>query len=114
MRRTFLVAFLGAAVGGAFVPGGVRAQTCAANVPHVTGTWLVLPYQMPINPISASLLPTGKVLIVAVSENDARNNSTGAESYLAAIWEPTGITERSIAVQHLGYDEVSSVTAPLP
>jgi hypothetical protein len=41
----------------------VRAQTCAANVPHVTGTWVVLPYQMPINPISASLLHTGKVLI---------------------------------------------------
>src|SRR5258708_10407996 len=114
MRRTFLVAFLGAAVGGAFVPGGVRAQTCAANVPHVTGTWVVLPYQMPINPISASLLPTGKVLIVAGSENDARNNSTGAESYRAAIWDPTGITESSIAVQNLSYDVFCSGTATLP
>jgi hypothetical protein len=101
MRRTFLVAFLGAAIGGAVVPGGVRAQTCAANVPHVTGTWVVLPYQMPINPISASLLPTGHVLIVSGSENDAKNNSTGAESYRAAIWDPTGKTEGSIAVQNL-------------
>lgn len=114
MRRTFLVAFLGAAVGGAFVPGGVRAQTCAANVPHVTGTWVVLPYQMPINPISASLLPTGKVLIVAGSENDAKNNSKGAESYRAATWDPTGNTESSIAVQNLSYDVFCSGTATLP
>ena len=47
------------------------AQTCPDNIPHVTGTWTVLPYQMPINPISANLLPNGKVLIVAGSENDA-------------------------------------------
>ena len=37
------------------------AQTCPDNIPHVTGTWtLALPYQMPINPISANLLPNGK------------------------------------------------------
>jgi hypothetical protein len=114
MRRIFLVTFLVAAVAGAFVPGGVRAQTCAANVPHVTGTWVVLPYQMPINPISASLLPTGHVLIVAGSENDAKNNSTGAESYRAAIWDPTGKTEGSIAVQNLSYDVFCSGTATLP
>src|SRR5258708_32820222 len=114
MRRTFLVAFLGAAVGGAFVPGGVRAQTSAANVPHATGTLLVLPYQMLINPISASLLPTGKVLIVAGSENDAKNNSKGAESYRSATWVPTGNTESSIAVQNLSYDVFCSGTATLP
>jgi len=114
MRRTFPVAFLVAAVGGVFVSGGVRAQTCAANVPHVTGTWVVLPYQMPINPISASLLHTGKVLIVAGSENDAKNNSTGAESYRAAIWDPTGNTGSSIAVQDLSYDVFCSGTATLP
>ena len=45
------------------------AQTCPDNVPHITGTWTVLPYQMPINPISANLLPNGKVLIVAGSES---------------------------------------------
>src|SRR6266853_4472131 len=104
MRRIFLVTLLVAATASALVPGGVRAQSCAANVPHVTGTWVVLPYQMPINPISASLLHTGKVLIVAGSENDAKNNSTGAESYRAVILNPTGNTESSIAVQHLNYD----------
>jgi hypothetical protein len=114
MRCTFLVTLLVGAVVGAFVPCGVRAQSCAANVPHVTGTWVVLPYQMPINPISASLLPTGHVLIVAGSENDAKNNSTGAESYRAAIWDPTGKTEGSIAVQNLSYDVFCSGTATLP
>ena len=114
MRRIFLVTLLVAAAAGTLVPGGVRAQSCAANVPHVTGTWVVLPYQMPINPISASLLPTGHVLIIAGSENDAKNNSTGAESYRAAIWDPTGQTEGSIAVQNLSYDVFCSGTATLP
>ena len=39
------------------------AQTCPDNVPHITGTWTVLPYQMPIQPISANLLRNGKVLL---------------------------------------------------
>jgi Domain of unknown function (DUF1929)/PKD domain len=89
------------------------AQTCPTNVPHVTGTWTVLPYQMPINPISANLLPNGKVLIVAGSENDARNNSAGAESYRAAVWDPTGTNESSISVQNLTYDVFCSGTAAL-
>ncbi len=96
------------------VPGGVHAQTCALNVPHLNGTWVVLPYQMPINPIQATLLRNGKVLIVAGSENDARNNSKGAESYRAAVWDPTGSTESSITVQNLTYDVFCSGTASLP
>src|ERR1700747_2653399 len=63
-----------------FVPLG-EAQTCGKNVPHIDGVWKTLPYLMPINPISATLLNTGRVLIVAGSENDASNNSKGAESY---------------------------------
>ena len=47
------------------LPGSARAQSCAANVPHVTGTWVKQPYLMPINPISATLLHTGRILIVA-------------------------------------------------
>ena len=115
MRRALLVGFLAATVGGAFVSSGVSAQTCAANVPHVTGTWKTLSYQMPINPISVTLLPTGKVLIVAGSENDAKNSSKqGEESYRAAIWDPTGTDESSIAVQNLTYDVFCSGTAALP
>src|SRR5437588_11912449 len=82
------------------------AQTCPSNVPHITGTWTVLPYQMPINPISANLLPSGKVLIVAGSENDASNNSTGAESYRAAVWNPTATDEYRHSIQNPTYDSL--------
>src|SRR5262245_48319584 len=89
------------------------AQTCPDNVPHVTGTWTVLPYQMPIDPISANLLPNGKVLIVAGSEFDAYNNSEGADSYRGAVWDPSGNGESSISVQNLTYDVFCSGTAAL-
>jgi hypothetical protein len=42
----------------AFVTPGI-AQTCPANIPHLQGVWRTLPYMMPINPISATLLRTG-------------------------------------------------------
>ena len=113
MARCPTLVFLVAAAAAA-LPAGARAQTCSANVPHVTGQWMTLPYQMPINPISATLLRTGRVLIVAGSENDARNNSPGAESYRNAVWDPTGTTESSIAVQNLDYDVFCSGTAVLP
>src|SRR5215468_1199694 len=95
-------------------PGPARAQTCAANVPHVTGTWVTLPYLMPINPISATLMHTGKILIVAGSENDPDNYSPGAESYRNAVWDPTGTDESSITVQNVPYDVFCSGTAVLP
>src|ERR1051325_11469899 len=90
------------------------AQTCTANIPHIDGEWRTLPYLMPINPISATLLHTGKVLIVAGSENDAKNNSKGSESYRNALWDPTGPTESSITVQNIDYDVFCSGTAALP
>src|SRR5262245_38724613 len=68
---------------------------------------------MPINPISANLLPNGKVLIVAGSENDAYNNSGGAESYRGAVWDPSGSDESSISVHNLTYDVFCSGTAAL-
>src|SRR5215472_82346 len=86
------------------------AQTCSVNIPHLQGTWRTLPYLMPINPISATLLHTGQVLIVAGSENDAKNNSPGSESYRNAIWDPSG----SITVQQINYDVFCSGTAVLP
>ena len=114
MQRNRLIALFLAA--GAFggLPRGTSAQTCAANIPHVTGTWVTLPYQMPLNPISVTMLRTGQVLIVAGSENDATNNSKGAESYRAAVWDPTGTTLSSVAVQNLTYDVFCSGTATLP
>ena len=73
----------------------------------------MLPYQMPINPISANLLPNGKVLIVAGSENDARNNSRRCRELSAAVWDPNGTNESSITVQNLIYDVFCSGTAAL-
>ena len=90
------------------------AQSCPVNTPHIQGVWRTLPYLMPINPISATLLHTGKVLIVAGSENDASNNSPGAESYRNAIWDPTGTTGNSITVQEIEYDVFCSGTSALP
>jgi len=90
------------------------AQTCPTNIPHIQGTWRTLPYLMPINPISATLLHTGQVLIVAGSENDSKNHSPGAESYRNAVWDPTGTTQDSITVQSINYDVFCSGTAVLP
>lgn len=95
-RRLPLLACLTVVGSGVFVPRAI-AQTCASNVPHVQGTWRTLPYLMPINPISATLLNTGKILIVAGSENDADNNSTGAENYR----NPSGTQQAGGIASHL-------------
>lgn len=98
---------------GVFAPPSI-AQTCPVDTPHIQGVWRTLPYLMPINPISATLLHTGKVLIVAGSENDASNNSAGSESYRNAILDPTDPTGNSIVVQSIQYDVFCSGTAALP
>src|SRR4029077_4111514 len=88
-------------------------QPCTANVPHLDGQWVTLPYLMPINPISATLLHDGRVLIVAGSENDAYN-SPGADTYRNAVWDPTGTAQDSVVVQSIEYDVFCSGTAVLP
>jgi fibronectin type 3 domain-containing protein len=113
MRTRLIVTLLALATSAAF-PGAARAQQCSANVPHQTGEWVTLPYQMPINPINATLLRSGQILIVAGSENDAKNNSVGSESYRAALWDPTGTNQGSISVAELTYDVFCSGTATLP
>src|SRR5436853_7816416 len=49
---------------------------------NVQGQWTTLPYTMPINPIHATLVSTGKVLVVAGSGNYPPN-----KNYQAAIWD---------------------------
>jgi hypothetical protein len=91
-----------------------HAQMCVMEVPHAVGQWRTLPYLMPLNPVSTTLLRDGKVLIVAGSENDALNNSYGSESYRWALWDPTGTDASSITVQNLTYDIFCSGTTVLP
>ena len=53
---------------------------------NVTGQWTTLPYTMPINPIHLGLLRTGKVLVVAGSENERDKNAEDISK--AAVWDP--------------------------
>src|SRR5690349_5305522 len=55
---------------------------------QVTGEWVTLPYTMPINPIHLGLLHTGKVLIVAGSENDPTELTEKISK--AAVWNLGG------------------------
>ncbi|HLK33739.1 MAG TPA: hypothetical protein VKT29_11655, partial [Terriglobales bacterium] len=67
------------------------------------GQWSTLPYTMPINPIHAALLHTGKVLIVAGSGNDPNNAfpiNTNPD-YEAAVWDPVA---GKIVTQRVGWD----------
>ena len=64
MRRHVILAFL-VAFGAIGAPSRARAQTCVVNVPHTDGQWVTLPYLMPVNPISTTLLHDGRILIVS-------------------------------------------------
>jgi len=112
MRRASV--WRGALVAGLLgFPGSAGAQ-CVDNVPHVTGTWRTLPYQMPLNPISATVMHTGEVLIVAGSENDADNHSHGAQSYRALMWDPTGSDASAMTAVNIGHDVFCSGTVQMP
>src|SRR4030095_13148308 len=89
-----------------FLPPLRSAAEAQANV---TGQWSTLPYTMPSNPIHVGLLHTGKVLVVAGSENDP--NKHAAESYKAAVWN---LRAGTIAVQDLTWDVFCNGMAFLP
>ena len=55
--------------GGATGSGGGMTTPPSTSTPHPNGLWSTLPQTMPINPIHASLLHTGKILIVSGSGN---------------------------------------------
>jgi hypothetical protein len=109
---------LGLAVLAVFVDTSlVNAQSCPANVPHIDGVWKTLPYLMPVNPISATLLSNGQILIVSGSEYDPNNSSSGTDwtskSYRTAVWYPTDTTEY-IQVLNTTYDVFCAGTSVLP
>lgn len=67
------------------------------------GQWSTLAYTMPINPIHAALLHTGKVLVVAGSGNDPNNAfpiNTNPD-YEAAVWDPQA---GKITTQRVSWD----------
>src|ERR1700737_5529547 len=76
------VSLVGCGGGGASAPCNPEQPGHTSN-PHPTGMWSTLSYTMPINPIHAALLHTGKVLIVSGSGNDSTNTN-----YRAALWDP--------------------------
>ena len=86
--------------------GGVAVHNAAAQSPVTDGKWSTLSYTMPINPIHCGVTHTGKVLVVAGSENDPDE-----QEYRAAVWDPgTG----TIVVQDLLWDVFCNGMAALP
>src|SRR4030095_1112363 len=75
----------------------------------VTGQWPTLSYTMPINPIHVGLLRTGKVLIVAGSENEA--NKHVESSSKGAVWD---LQAGTITVQDILWDVFCNGMAFLP
>ncbi len=98
---------------GTTISGCVAAQ-CTLDTPHIDGIWHTLPYLMPISPILATLLHTGKILIVAGSENDAANTAQESSTYRVAQWDYQGTTASSVSVQTIDYDVFCSGAAVLP
>ncbi len=89
-----------------FLPPLRSAAEAQANV---TGQWSTKHYMMPINPIHVGLLRTGKLLVVAGSENDLTR--WNARSYTAAVWD---LQAETIAVQNLTWDVFCNGMAFLP
>src|SRR5690242_246369 len=71
----------------------VVALQPAAAQPNVTGQWSVLSSTTPINPIHVGLMHTGKILIVAGTENDPTVTTSRA-----AVFDPAtgGFSVQSI------------------
>jgi Domain of unknown function (DUF1929)/Glyoxal oxidase N-terminus/PKD domain/Bacterial Ig domain len=81
-------------------PAGAEAQV------NLTGDWRLLPQTMPINPIHAALLRTGRVLVVSGSENDPT-----VTTFRATVWDPTAGT---FAVQDIPWDLFCNAMSFLP
>jgi hypothetical protein len=64
---------------------GVNFSGQLVGQPQVTGQWVTLAYPMPINPIHVGLLHTGKVLVVAGSEDNPSEHDLSLSK--AALWD---------------------------
>jgi hypothetical protein len=81
------------------------AHPAAAQVATL-GEWRTLSQTMPINPIHAALLRTGKILVVAGSENDPTETV-----YRAAVWDPA---TNSATTQTTPWDLFCNAMSQLP
>jgi hypothetical protein len=89
--------------------GGPLLRDMAHAQANVTGQWTTLPYTMPINPIHVGLLRTGKVLIVAGSENEANKHLESSSK--GAVWD---LQAGTITVQDILWDVFCNGMAFLP
>ena len=85
---------------------GLVGSQVAAQSPLTDGSWSTLSYLMPINPIHCGVTHTGKVVVVAGSENEPDQ-----QEYRAAVWDPASGT---IVVQDLVWDVFCNGMAALP
>src|SRR4030095_5663577 len=102
-RSPFTVHLHRVVMAALIVLGSVHSAAAQAQL---AGEWTTLPSLMPINPIHAGLLRTGKVLVVAGSEN-----APTITPYRAALFDPsTGAT----SVQSLPWDLFCNALSFLP
>src|SRR5438874_3810923 len=83
-----------------FFHSGAGAQA------HLQGQWQTLSAQMPINPVHAALLNTGKVLVIA----GTGNGSSGTPQW--TVFDPVAQTVGT--VQTLAYDMFCDGMAMMP
>ena len=99
-RLALVTLVLTLTIAGIGSPGAAQAQV------NVVGQWQTLGQTVPINPIHAALLRTGRVLIVAGSENDPT-----VTTYRATVWDPvTG----AFATQTIPWDLFCNAMTFLP
>jgi len=72
------------------------AATQVCSQANVHGQWQTAPTVMPINPVHASLLRNGKILIVSGSGNYPSNTD-----FESAVWDPT---TSSVTTLPIGWD----------
>ena len=73
---------------------------------NVHGQWQTSPTAMPINPVHASLLHNGKILVVSGSGNVPANTN-----FQAGLWDPS---TNSISTQLIGWDMFCNGMVALP
>ena len=75
---------------------GSVGLSSALGQASVQGQWTTLPYTVPTNPIHASLLNTGQVLVISGSGNFSANAKNS--DYQAVVWDPQSgtITTQSV------------------